>query len=181
MTEEEKFYYDDAINDIKGKIREDIRMGQFYTERHYLESCSHRISLAYKRRHRFHNKEKAFNNYLVLFGNIEDQLRSDIKACMLSSKKRMMKKEINALSAQCIISERLHEEGIPFHIDAQTYRAKVHVKLSENRKAILYLNYKTLQDDIDDFVIAVRQLKEVVQKFGKFTSLYGISAYDKWE
>ena len=180
-SEERETYLDELYRSLKDVIGQDLKMGVTRTEDDYLEYCMEQKFYIYTHRHLLQSRQKAMAEWRSTVLELTEELRTYIRKQVMEGKKRLMKKEINSVSAKCILSERLLAEGIPFHIDYQTYRAKVHVKLTDSRKAVIYLNYKALHKNLDDFVETVHQLQSIVKKFGKFTTVGKISSYENWE
>ena len=84
---------------------------------------------------------------------------------------RKMVSEINAASAEALISASMKEAGLKYAFFPQAYRAKVHVKLSQKNKVVLYLNYKKIRDELPKAIEALKVIVEAMERLGSGSSI----------
>ena len=93
---------------------------------------------------------------------------------------RKMVSEINAASAEALISAAMKEAGLKYAFFPQTYRAKVHVKINQRNKVVLYLNYKKIRDELPKAIEAIKVIIEAMEKLGSGSSIQKNTWYDNF-
>ena len=119
--------------------------------------------------------------YEHVWEDIYPEVLQFVQETLAKAKKRRMIREINAMSAKAIISEAMEKAGLKFHFTAQAYRARIEVKLSEKCKALFYMKYKLINEEIGHVVETASALKALVGSMGKDGSIYEIRRWENWD
>jgi hypothetical protein len=179
--------YTHITKTIRQIINTDILSGHNVTEPQYLEHARgyalefyEKKNNSAKRRMSIWRKEfdKDFN---LIWEDIWPEVLDFIQATVARGKKRKLIKDINAMSAKAIITEAMEKAGLKFILTAQAYRARIEVKLSEKCKALFYLKYKLINEEIGHVVETATSLRTLIASMGKDGSIYEIRRWEKWE
>ena len=180
-----EFYFGEVKKLIKKDIRENIKAERRCEENTYLTRCKNYLMMICSGwkdyGHRFCGKIKNEDFSYSLWVDLKPELTEYIRSVINSCKADQMKKAVNAISAQALISSAMKEAGLEYQIEAQQYRAKVSVKLNDKSKVTFYISYKKMQEMLATVVNSAKNLKEAVSDLGKGTTLGKVYSWESWE
>lgn len=168
-------------------IRENIKTGTDVSESRYIDIALQYTKALYAneterngtRKKHFWSK-KDLSEILALWEGIRPELQKHIPESIMKYRSRKMVSEINAASAEALISAAMKEAGLKYAFFPQTYRAKVHVKLSQKNKVVLYLNYKKIRDELPKAIEALKVIIEAMENLGSGSSIQKNTWYDNF-
>ncbi len=88
--------------------------------------------------------------------------------------------EINALSAEALIDAAMKEAWLKHLFEAQTYRAKVRVKITDKSKIIIYLNYKKIHEQLPKAIESLKVLVSTLESMNYGTTIQKIMWYENF-
>ena len=119
-----------------------------------------------------------YMNWGKYFGASPEIDRVKTQEQLLEEDKKKKNRDINSATARALIIRQLTEDNIKFKYKGQFYRAKIEVLLHKNKKAILYVSYKRMYDDLVKIAPAVNALNEIIDTFSKDVSIKNVSPAD---
>lgn len=172
---------------IEAQIREDIKSGIEPAESKYMESALACMKVLFKNDTERHGSSPfrfwsgtSLHDANKIWEDISPELARSIPETIMKYKSRKMVTEINAVSSEALISAAMKEAGLKYDFTAQTYRAKVSVKINEKHKIIIYLNYKKINDELPKAIESLKTLVATLQTMGNGISIQKIMWYDNF-
>ena len=168
-------------------IRENIKTGTDVSESRYIDIALQYTKALYAneterngtRKKHFWSK-KDLSEILALWEGIRPELQKHIPESIMKYRSRKMVSEINAASAEALISAAMKEAGLKYAFFPQAYRAKVHVKLSQKNKVVIYLNYKKIREELPKAIESLKVLVSTLDSMGTGTSIQKIMWYENF-
>lgn len=179
--------YTKITQSVRLIINSDIHSGQNMTEAYYLSKAAEYGKAFYEMdnsgsRKRLSIWKREFGKgYEQIWKDIFPEVSDFILKTLEKAKKRKLIKDINAMSAQAVISEAMGKAGLKFHLTAQAYRAKIEVKVSEKCKALFYIKYKLINEEIGHVVATATSLRALIASMGEGGSIYEIRKWERWD
>ena len=168
-------------------IRENIKTGTDMSESRYIDiALQYTKALYANETERKGTRKKHFwsktdlSEILALWEGIRPELQKHIPESIMKYRSRKMVSEINAASAEALISASMKEAGLKYAFFPQTYRAKVHVKLSQKNKVVIYLNYKKIREELPKAIEALKVIVEGMERLGSGSSIQKIMWYENF-
>ncbi len=85
---------------------------------------------------------------------------------------------INRSIAEAAVSKLLEGTGYDFYIRYNLNHAKVHIKLTKQKKAVLYLKYDKLKEQLPKVIGTLEAYKDVYRTFGAGSGVISLYKYD---
>ena len=169
-------------------IREKIKSGIEVPESKYLDCALAHTKTLYKsdptrrasqQRHFWSRAELA--GIMEIWESVRQELEQHIAKTVMKYRSRRMVTEINAVSSEALVSEAMKEAGLKYEFFSQTYRAKVHVKISEKNKVVVYLNYKRIGEELPKAIEALKAIASAMVQLGTSSSIQKTAWYDNFK
>lgn len=176
-------YKDKVIEDLKDLIKAEVTAGTDRTEANYMDKGLELL----KRRYQNSRKWSRFQAWSLesreevafIWDTIQPDVLAAIEEYLRKFRHRKLTKEINAASAQAIIKAAMKEAGLKHQFTAQTYRAKVSVRITENRCLTFYVPYSKLMERFPQIMESIKRIHSDIQTLGNI-SINKIYRNDTW-
>ena len=169
------------------RIRENVKSGTEVSERKYLDNALAYTKMLYKddpdrrtskQRHFWSSGE--LHGITQMWESMRPELEKHIQEALMKYRSRRMVAEINALSAEALIDAAMKEAGLKHLFEAQTYRAKVRVKITDKNKIIIYLNYKKIHEQLPKAIESLKVLVSTLESMNYGTTIQKIMWYENF-
>ena len=173
---------------VDDAIRENTKAGVEVPEHKYLDIALQHTKTLYaneanqsgSRRKHFWSRDD-LSGIMTIWQGLRPELQKHIPESIMKYKSRRMVTEINAVSAEALISAAMKEAGLKYEFFPQTYRAKVHVKISERNKVVIYLNYKKIGELLPKTMEALKAIESAMEQLGTSSSIQRTAWYDNFK
>lgn len=125
-------------------------------------------------------KDKDLKVITGIWQKICPQIQTMITEIIRKNKARMMVSEINALTAQALVSSAMEEAGLHYFFMPQTHRAKIFVRINERNKIVFYVNYKRIHEELPGRIAAAKSMVSLMNSLGKGASVQKMMPYENW-
>jgi hypothetical protein len=175
--------------EISSLINEQVRMGCPQSESEYLDTALDYLKKKYTGlsardsfpKRFFYWGAKDISIVTKIWEDIKGDVARHISDALQKSRSRRMVTEIKRLSAEVLINEAFTNAGFKYMIFPQTHRSRVHVKIGEKNKVIVYISYKNAEEDLEKAVSSIKTIIAAMEDLGKGASIQKIMPYEKWK
>lgn len=180
-----EYYRDFVKKEVRSHIAYDIKVGREESESAYLDVAQKILKNEYRKKNSnrsalFHWHAAALGEVAVMWKQMQEDVSSTISKAIKTFKKRKLTKQINAATAEALIGQKMKEVGLPYIFEAQSIRAKIHVRMCKNYKLIFYIPYKSLMEDLEKSIQQAKTIYDNVHALGANTTFNRVGYYDKF-
>ena len=180
-------YLKNVRKHIEERIRENVKQGIEVSESDYLDQALSYTKTLYKSvtekrtsKMMYFWRSSDLEDVMAIWNSIRPELEKCIPKAIMNYRSRRMVSEINAVSAEAMVSAAMKEAGLKHLFEAQLYRAKVRVQITEKSKIVIYLNYKKINDELPKAIESLKRLVAILDEMGAGTSIQKIMWYEKF-
>ena len=173
---------------IDETIREHIKAGTEVPESKYMDIALLHTKALYKIESEKKTSQRKFlwnrddlSGIMALWEGMRPELEKHIPESLMKYRSRKMVTEINAVSAEALVSSAMKEAGFKYVFYPQTYRAKVFVKVNDRNKVVIYLNYKKIGTELPKAMEGIKELVSALEKLGPNTSIQKTMWFDNFK
>ena len=180
-------YLKNVRKHIEERIRENVKQGIEVSESDYLDQALSYTKTLYKSvtekrtsKMMYFWRSSDLEDVMAIWNSIRPELEKCIPKAIMNYRSRRMVSEINAVSAEAMVSAAMKEAGLKHLFEAQLYRAKVRVQITEKSKIVIYLNYKKINDELPKAIESLKRLVAILDEMGAGTSIQKIMWYENF-
>lgn len=181
-------YLEKVKKHIDARIRENIKAGVEAPESKYLDIALLHTKQLYKLESEknvsgrtYFWKRNNISDIMTLWEGIRPDLQKYIPESIMKYRSRKMVTEINAVSAEALVSASMKEAGLKYVFYPQTYRAKVFVKINDKHKIVIYLNYKKIGNELPKAMEGIKELIAALEKLGPNAGIQKTMWFDNFK
>lgn len=172
---------------LEQEIKDDLKAGKDTSESIWMERALQHLKHLYSGvpgwwsgSRTFVWKDKDIRTVTGIWQKVNPQVQTLIPEIIRKYKTKMMVTEINALTAQALISSAMEEAGLHYYFIPQTHRAKVLVRINDRNKMVFYVSYKRIREELPGRVAAAKSMVSLMNSLGKGASVQKLMAYENW-
>lgn len=169
-----------ALKEIHRIAIKDMRMETLREANEYTE-CIHKMFLGgYKLGHL--NLNDDYRKYALdkIWPEVYPSILEGSKEIVFKLKKKMTVQQVSAITAKCLIEEIMQRHHWEFNIEPLLYKVKVQIVLGNHKKAVFYLRYVNLHEDLMNMEEGMTQFEKVFQTFKRNVTISEIGNKDEW-